>query len=270
MGPEMNVKPQHHPSHQLSRLLVSTSEPTTATEVLISTYLHLYSHLPDDMSGFNKELSSFGKQLQAQAALMPKRAVGAGNNNNNNLKRKEPPAASAVKKVNEVYSQPADTSLSQSGSYMTQVHYVVQHLREKETARTAKEIQDYLGYPLNETLKFLLRKNERIHYDPRSDTFIFRPVHNIRNKEALVAYLREMGTTTAQGLTVKELKEGWAGAEDAIKQLEAEREILVTRTKKDNQPRMVWINDKTLDLDVDEGMFLQPREHLSLSVACVV
>jgi len=51
---------------------------------------------------------------------------------------------------------------------------------------------------------------------------------------------------------VKELKEGWSGAMEVINNLEADREILVTRTKKDNQPRMVWINDKTLDSEVDD------------------
>lgn len=54
------------------------------------------------------------------------------------------------------------------------------------------------------------------------------------------------------GLSVKELKDGWAKALETIDELEASGDILVTRTKKDNQPRMVWGNDKTLDVDVDQ------------------
>lgn len=39
---------------------------------------------------------------------------------------------------------------------------------------------------------------------------------------------------------------------ESISALEAENEVLVTRTKKDNQPRRVWYNDKELNLDVEK------------------
>lgn len=87
-------------------------------------------------------------------------------------------------------------------------------------------------------------------YDQANDTLAFRPLHNIRSPTDLLAYLQQQ--TTAQGLSVKELKDGWAGAMDAINTLEASEDILVTRTKKDNQPRMVWGNDKTLTCEIDD------------------
>lgn len=211
-------------------------------------------------SDLNAQLNSFNRGLAAQADKVVKRAVVAtppSSTSSSGVKRKVPPTsqpATKNKNPSVVYSQPADTQVAQNGNWMTQVHYVVQYLKEKERPLSTKEISSYLGRPLGDTLKFLLKKNERLVYDAATDTFLFKPVHNIRTKEALLEHLR--GQKTAHGLLVKELKEGWSGAEEAIKELEATREILVTRTKKDNQPRMVWINDKSLDLTVDEGMNL--------------
>ena len=99
----------------------------------------------------------------------------------------------------------------------------------------------------------VLKTNERVVYDPKTETYAFKPIHDIRNSQQLLGYLQRM--TTAQGLSVKELKDGWSGAIDTIDDLEASKDILVTRTKKDGQARMVWINDKTLNVDVDPGEF---------------
>jgi len=138
------------------------------------------------------------------------------------------------------------------GNYiMTQVLYIVQHLREKEVPLTTLQIESYISVRLDETMATVLKTNERVVYDPKNETYAFKPIHNIRNAQQLLGHLQRM--TTAQGLSVKELKDGWSGALDTIDELEASGDILVTRTKKDGQPRMVWINDKSLNIDVDQG-----------------
>lgn len=99
-------------------------------------------------------------------------------------------------------------------------------------------------------LLHILKGNERITWNPTNGTLEYKPIHNIRSAQALLAHLQQQ--TTAQGLSVKELKDGWAGAIETIADLEENGDILVTRTKKDNQPRMVWINDKTLDIEIED------------------
>ena len=148
-----------------------------------------------------------------------------------------------------VYSQPTDTALM-GQHILTQVHHAVQYLKEKERPLTPDDVAGYLSIQMTPALLDILKRNERITYNAANNTFAFRPKHNIRSATALVGYLQQL--PTAQGLLVKELKDGWAGALEAVDQLEADGEILVTRTKKDNQARMVWGNDKTLDVDVDD------------------
>ena len=64
------------------------------------------------------------------------------------------------------------------------------------------------------------------------------------------AYLQRQ--TTAAGISVKELKDGWPGAIAEIDALEKQGELLVTRNKKDNMPKMVWPNDPSLAIHVDD------------------
>jgi transcription initiation factor TFIIE subunit beta len=135
---------------------------------------------------------------------------------------------------------------------MTQVVHAQQYLKEKERPLLPSEVASYLSIPVSSEVFTVLRenKNPRIFYDAAADTLEFRPLHNIRSPTDLLAFLQRQ--TTAQGLPVKELKEGWAGALDAIDTLEEAGDILVIRTKKENLPRMVWGNDKTLFCDVDD------------------
>lgn len=205
----------------------------------------------------NNSLKSFNTSVKNQSATFfsQRRSVNpqpsAVNNEPSNastLKRKRPiitPTPSAPKVV---YSQPADSG--QVRDLMSQVHVAITYLKDHEVALTAQELSSKLSIKFTDNLRTVLKDNERIHYDPKSETYAFKPIHNIRSPQALLGYLQNQAT--AQGLSVKELKDGWSGAIETIGKLEADREILVTRTKKDNQPRMVWKNDKHLDVDVED------------------
>lgn len=169
----------------------------------------------------------------------------------NDLKRKRPEPS------NVVYSQPADTGTGRN--IMTQVTYAVEYLKSKEAPQSLAQITGYLSLKSPEdrrTIALILRKHERVEYERDqkrnswdAGAYRFRPLHNIRSATELLAYLQSR--PTAQGLSVKELKDGWLGAEEAINQLEKKNQILVTRNKKDNHARMVWANDASLSQKVD-------------------
>lgn len=138
---------------------------------------------------------------------------------------------------------------------MTQVIFAIEHMKTKTTPLKFEDILNYLsvrqqghdpGYI--QALRRILQSHEKIDYDPRGaggeGTFSFRPPHNIRTAEQLLQKLQSQ--STAQGMNVRELREGWPGVVETINSLEKEGKLLVTRNKKDNHPRMVWTNDPSL------------------------
>lgn len=80
---------------------------------------------------------------------------------------------------------------------------------------------------------------------------------NFRNKAALLTEIQRQ-TKKGGGLSVRALKESWKEAPQAIEELEQEGEVLVTRTQKDGQLRMVFWNeikpeDEAGGVAVDKG-----------------
>ncbi|KAI9675501.1 MAG: hypothetical protein M1829_003305 [Trizodia sp. TS-e1964] len=215
------------------------------------------------MSSLEKSLDAFQRSVKASSALISnKRSVAPVV-----VATSTPPPASpatstaepAVKKrrihaAGIVYSQPADTGTGQD--IMTQVTYAVDYLKNKEAAQTFEQIIGYLSLGQESdrarTLQTILRRNPQVEFLAASKSYRFRPKHNIRNGEELQRFLQAQ--VSAHGLSVKELKDGWTGAEDAIDKLEKEKKILVTRNKKDNHSRMVWANDPSLsayEIDIE-------------------
>jgi transcription initiation factor TFIIE subunit beta len=155
-----------------------------------------------------------------------------------------------------IYSQPASTSTGQDAR--TNVLYAISRLKEKSPqAIPGDELVSYVlpaqavsGDPQRVKL-FLtfLNNNEKVNYHRDTDSYSFRPLHNIFTAEDLLAYLQRQETAT--GISVRDLKDGWADVETTIDKLEKEHKLLVTRNKKDNHPRMVWIDDPTLWLTID-------------------
>lgn len=66
--------------------------------------------------------------------------------------------------------------------------------------------------------------------------------YSFRNKAALMTEIQRQ-TRKGGGISVRALKESWKEAPQAIEELEAEGDVLVTRTAKDGQPRMVFWNE---------------------------
>ncbi|KAJ8612742.1 hypothetical protein MRB53_037318 [Persea americana] len=134
-------------------------------------------------------------------------------------------------------------ALMSTTSLMTQVVYAVEYLKSKDSAITFQDITNYLSLSRerNSALEHILKTHPKIEYDGK---YRYRPLHGIRSAEMLERYLQK--STTAQGLQVKDLKDGWPGAVESIRGLEEQGSLLVTRNKKDNAPRMVFANDPSL------------------------
>jgi len=208
-----------------------------------------------------RSATAFKTSLSSAADLIPSRPKPIPQAQQAAAAPGPPPPAAKRKRPNtntpvvapsaQVYAQPSVNSLA-GQHLMTQVLHAQSYLKDKERPLRPQEVASYLSLPLTSEVFQVLRENSnpRIHYDADADTFEFRPLHNIRSKTDLLAFLQRQ--TTAQGLAVKELKEGWAGAIDAIDVLEKSGDILVIRTKKENLPRMIWGNDKTLTCEVDD------------------
>lgn len=86
--------------------------------------------------------------------------------------------------------------------------------------------------------------------------------YNFRNKASLLTEIQRQ-TRKGNGISVKVLKESWKEAASAIEELEKEGEVLVTRTVKDSQLRMVFWNEvkpteEQGGMAVDKGAFVMP------------
>ncbi|KAL8710410.1 MAG: hypothetical protein Q9220_005011 [cf. Caloplaca sp. 1 TL-2023] len=216
------------------------------------------SYLQNKVQSFNANLGSVAGKISNRRTVGPpvKPAPSptpsqVSESSKNDLKRKriEPPEVP--------YSQPRDTGTGQH--IMTQITYAIDYLKSKTTPQTLSDILSYLSMQTREegykrAIEKILIRHDKVNYEPKREgsaaVFSFRPAHNIRSPESLLGYLQAQ--QTAQGLSVKELRDGWPDAEDAITQLEIEDKLLVMRNKKDNHARTVWLNDPSLNFEVDE------------------
>ncbi|CAG8980696.1 hypothetical protein HYALB_00007188 [Hymenoscyphus albidus] len=196
------------------------------------------------------------KQLASVPSPAPSNTSVTSKSEKDNKRKRE---ASTPVPANTVYSQPEKTGYGTEA--FTQVTYVIDFLKNKDEPKTFHEILQYLSqHNADEGQKKLiaqiLRRHQRVTFTPdpndaswHAGHFSHKPLINVRNKTDLIAYLQKKAD--AQGVLVKELKDGWPDCEEAINELEAENRILVTRTKKDNHARMVWSNDPSLVHAVD-------------------
>lgn len=214
------------------------------------------------MSYLQQQLKSFNASVMESANRMPQQKRVANNaplsGSSSQVPSSAPTPSSSGEVKNKrhdadiVYSQPANTGFGKD--IMTQVTFAIEHLKSKGVPLKFDDIVSYLSLqhhtddPVVSALRTILRRHEKVNYDPNGaggeGTFSFRPPHNVRNPEQLLQKLQSQ--TTATGMNVRELREGWPDVEDAINQLEKEGKLLVTRNKKDDHAKMVWANDPSL------------------------
>ncbi|KAJ7693614.1 transcription initiation factor IIE subunit beta [Mycena rosella] len=145
-------------------------------------------------------------------------------------------------KSNVVWSQPADTG---SGTNVnTQLVYAVDYLKATPNPTRLEDIALLTNTPLLEDTVLLekFKAHDRIQWNPKTDLYSYKHEYNFRNKPALLTEIQR-ATKSGRGIHVKALKEAWKEAPAAIEELEQEGEVLVTRTVKDGQLRMVFWNE---------------------------
>lgn len=126
-----------------------------------------------------------------------------------------------------------------AGTHMsTRLHLAVEHIKQQDRPVPVSELGAFIGD--DESMLPLLKEHDRIKYNADSDTVQYMLLHNIRLAEDLLKYLRLQATF--KGISVKELKDGWANCSEVICELEEEGKVLVMRSKKENLPRLVWAN----------------------------
>ena len=215
------------------------------------------------MSYFQNQINSFNNSVVSAGSRMPTDRRAAVNNASAGPSSAPAPASSSTPAstalngrrhdADIVYSQPANTGTGKD--IMTQVVFAIEHMKSKDYPLKFADITSYLslqhrghdaGYI--QALRRILQSHDKVDYDPSGaggeGTFRFRPPHNIRTADQLLQKLQAQ--PTAQGMSVRELKEGWPNIVETINKLEKEGKLLVTRNKKDDHPRMVWANDPSL------------------------
>ena len=222
------------------------------------------SYLQKQQDAFRATVQSVAPKVQNKRALAAPVPASAPSPAPSNASTSSKPEAKSDNKrkrevaPNIVYSQPAATGYGTD--HFTQVQYVLEFLKKKDEPKTFLQILQYLSIPGTgkgaHTVARILKSHTRVAYTPDpqstdwdSGVYEFRPLINVRNRTDLIAYLQNR--PDAQGVKVKELKDGWPDVEEAINALEPEHKILVSRTKKDNQAKMVWSDDPTLFHPID-------------------
>ncbi|KAF9010735.1 transcription initiation factor IIE subunit beta [Cyathus striatus] len=159
----------------------------------------------------------------------------AGTTSDSSPKKKRP-------KANVVYSQPADTGTGTNVN--TQLVYAVNHLKSTHNPMRLQDIAIVTNTPLDTDAVLLdkFKSHEKVQYDPKTDLYSYKHEFNFRTKPALLTEIQR-STRKGGGLSVRVLKESWKDAPQAIEELEKEGEVLVTRTAKDGQLRMVFYNE---------------------------
>jgi transcription initiation factor TFIIE subunit beta len=161
----------------------------------------------------------------------------------------------------EVFSQPQLTGYGID--VKSHMKFAVDYLKGKAVAKSMPDIIDHLSLRSNsdehkQELADLLRGNPRVDWKPeasvseqtwRTGMYSYRPaIPNVTDATSLLARLQRK--TDASSLSVRDLKDGWPDCEETLDGLEAKHKILVTRTKKDNIPKHVWLDDPSLHYHV--------------------
>ncbi|CAR27594.1 hypothetical protein ZYGR_0N00760 [Zygosaccharomyces rouxii] len=119
--------------------------------------------------------------------------------------------------------------------------WATEYIQKKGKPVQLNELMDYLSIRKDDKILELLKKLDKIGYDPKKATFKYISTYDVHSAQELLNLLRSQ--VTFKGISCKELKDGWPQCDETINELEEDSKILVLRTKKDRTPRYVWYNN---------------------------
>lgn len=156
--------------------------------------------------------------------------------------------------------QASQTSISKSHD-SSKLLWATEYIQKKGKPVPMNELMDYLSMSSNDKVLELLKKLEKIQYDPKKNAFKYMSTYDVHSASELINLLRSQ--VTFKGISCKELKDGWPQCDETINELEEESKILVLRTKKDKTPRYVWYNNGG-DLHRIDDEFIKMWENVQL------
>lgn len=213
---------------------------TRASVVYIQlTHISRTSRQAHSMSDLSSQLSAFKNRIRSGPSVAVRRAVTpkpvTPKVEEKPFKRKsDDTVAQAIKR------QKQSNNAMQGSHLSTRLHLAVEYIKQQDLPVLIQKLQNYLAFDIQDTLLPLLKEIDRIRFDPATNTLEYMSLHNIRNSDDLLNFLRLQATF--KGTSVKELRDGWSGCLEAIAELEDDNKILVLRNKKENAPRLVWAN----------------------------
>ncbi|KAI2621948.1 transcription initiation factor IIE, beta subunit [Hypomontagnella submonticulosa] len=153
----------------------------------------------------------------------------------------------------------------------TQVMYAIEFLKAKGTPKTLQEILNHISlqHAPEEQHKNLVDKmkvHSQVQFIPtpkakaaadqqtpawRTGTYQFKPtLPGVTSKVKLLEYLQSK--KDASGTQLKDIKDGWPDCDEAINELEAEHKIIGVRTKREQMPRYIWLDNPELHHKVED------------------
>ncbi|CCK69232.1 transcription factor TFIIE subunit TFA2 KNAG_0C01190 [Huiozyma naganishii CBS 8797] len=156
--------------------------------------------------------------------------------------------------------QASQTNLAQSHD-SSKLLWATEYVQKKGKPVPINELMDYLSLSPNDKVLDLLKKLEKIEFDPKKNAFRYISTYDVHSPAELIRLLKSQ--VTFKGISCKELKDGWPQCDEAINELEEESKILVLRTKKDRTPRYVWYNSGG-DLHRIDDEFIKMWENVQL------
>ena len=139
--------------------------------------------------------------------------------------------------------------------------WATEYIQKKGKLVLLNELLDYLSINKNDKIVELLKKLDKIQFDPKKSSFKYMSTYDVHSADELLNLLRSQ--VTFKGISCRELKDGWPQCDETINDLEEESKILVLRTKKDRTPRYVWYNNGGLLSHIGED-FVKMWENVQL------
>ncbi|KAL7414502.1 hypothetical protein BDY24DRAFT_385430 [Mrakia frigida] len=151
-------------------------------------------------------------------------------------------------KIAVVYSQPTDTGRGNHSN--TKLAYAVQALRERKgNPARAEDLSMEIGWEelqYDQAAQDLLKEHEKIKFDERTKLFSYKADHQISTPASLLATIK-LHKDKAGGVSVKSLRESWAGSQQALEELIKEGDVLPMKIGKEGKYRQVFWNEVGLE-----------------------